>query len=394
MKLLIVVDKLLTGFDAPPCVGLYLDKPLQDHGLFQAICRVNRPDGEGKDFGYIVDYRQSFGKLADVFNKYTSGAFRDFAAEDVDGLIKNRLAEAKKYLDATLAELEDLFAGVPAPRADMDYLHYFCGADGARGIDDVACSRNRARLYKLTDRLIRAYSEIRDDMDKAGYTAERQAELEKTVAFHAALKETIGKASGDFIGLQPYEAEMCRLLETYIKTDDGRKIGASDTFTLPDFVLAQGGTLGGDGREAAAEAIENNIRKKIVGKILTNPKYYEKMATILDELITARREGAIAGEAMLKKYGELARQIENPENDPRYPKTIRNSQALRAFFDNCGEDEAVAIALDKAVRANREADFRHNGVKERRIKGALARVLNSENEIERVYAIIVEQGEY
>ncbi len=63
MKLLIVVDKLLVGFDAPPCSYLYIDKRMQDHGLFQAICRVNRLDGEDKDFGYIVDYKDLFSKL-------------------------------------------------------------------------------------------------------------------------------------------------------------------------------------------------------------------------------------------------------------------------------------------------------------------------------------------
>lgn len=107
MKLLIVVDKLLTGFDAPPCTFLYVDKSMHDHGLFQAICRVNRLDGEDKDFGYIVDYKQLFGDLKSALNKYTSGAFEGYDAEDIEGLIKDRLGEARKYLDLTLEELDD-----------------------------------------------------------------------------------------------------------------------------------------------------------------------------------------------------------------------------------------------------------------------------------------------
>ena len=97
MKLLIVVDKLLTGFDAPPCTYLYIDKAMHDHGLFQAICRVNRLDGESKDFGYIVDYKQLFGDLSEAVNTYTSGAFEDYDAEDVAGLLKDRTEEAEKY---------------------------------------------------------------------------------------------------------------------------------------------------------------------------------------------------------------------------------------------------------------------------------------------------------
>jgi type I restriction enzyme R subunit len=184
------------------------------------------------------------------------------------------------------------------------------------------------------------------------------------------------------------------VIDTYIKADDSRKIGEFDDFTLLDFVLAQGEQFGGKGKEAAAEAIENNIRKKVVEKILINPKYYEKMSAILDELIKARREGAITYEKMLEKYVELVKNAENPENNLRYPESIRHSGALRALFDNCGEDEVLALALDKAVRESKQADFRHNEFKERKIKRALFAILQDMDEVERVYNIVVEQGEY
>ena len=77
MKLLIVVDKLLPALMLRPCTYLYIDKAMHDHGLFQAICRVNRLDGESKDFGYIVDYKELFGDLTDAMNKYTTGAFEE-----------------------------------------------------------------------------------------------------------------------------------------------------------------------------------------------------------------------------------------------------------------------------------------------------------------------------
>ncbi|KQO18072.1 type I restriction endonuclease subunit R [Paenibacillus sp. Leaf72] len=394
MKLLILVNKLLTGFDAPPCTYLYIDKSMHDHGLFQAICRVNRLDGEEKEFGYIVDYKQLFGDLANALNKYTSGAFEGYAAEDIEGLIKDRLTEAKKYFDVILEELEDLCGGVPAPRSEIDYIHYFCGENGVGGIDDEFYSRSREKLYKLVNRLVRAYSEIKGDMVSVGYTTTEQADFDKKVIFYIALKETIGNASGDFIDLKSYEADMRRLIDTYIKAEDSRKIGEFDDFTLLDFVLAQGEELGGKGKEAVAEAIENNIRKKVVEKILVNPKYYEKMSAILDELIKARREGVIAYEKLLEKYIELVKNAESPENNSHYPENIRHSGALRAFYDNCGNDEALAIAIDKAVRESKQVDFRHNGFKERRIKQALFKVLNDRDEVERVYNIVVEQGEY
>jgi len=394
MKLLIVVDKLLTGFDAPPCTYLYIDKSMHDHGLFQAICRVNRLDGEEKDFGYIVDYKQLFGDLANALNKYTAGAFEGYAAEDIEGLIKDRLGEAKKYLDITLEDLDDLCGGVSSPRAEIDYIHYFCSENSVGGIDDESCSRSREKLYKLINRFIRAYAEIKGEMSEAGYTVAEQAEIDGKVIFYTALKETIGNASGDFIDLKSYEADMRRLIDAYIKAEDSRKIGEFDDFTLLDFVQIQGEELDGKGKEAAAEAIENNIRRKVVEKILVNPKYYEKMSAILDELIRMRREGAIAYEKLLEKYIDLVKKSETPESNSQYPESIRHRGSLRAFYDNCGEDEILALAIDKAVCESKQADFRHNDFKERRIKKALLKVLNDKDEVERVYNIVVEQGEY
>ena len=83
MKLLIVVDKLLTGFDAPPATYLYIDKQMQDHGLFQAICRVNRLDGDDKEYGYIIDYKDLFKSLEGAVHDYTSGALDGYDKEDV-----------------------------------------------------------------------------------------------------------------------------------------------------------------------------------------------------------------------------------------------------------------------------------------------------------------------
>ena len=91
MKLLIVVDKLLTGFDAPPATYLYIDKQMRDHGLFQAICRVNRLDGDDKEYGYIIDYKDLFKSLEGAVHDYTSGALDGYDKEDVAGLLEDRL---------------------------------------------------------------------------------------------------------------------------------------------------------------------------------------------------------------------------------------------------------------------------------------------------------------
>src|SRR5438094_8987621 len=101
MKLLIVVDQLLTGFDAPPATYLYIDKQMHDHGLFQAICRVNRLDGDDKEYGYIIDYKDLFKSLEGAVQDYTSCAFDGYDKQDVAGLLEDRLGKARERLQET-----------------------------------------------------------------------------------------------------------------------------------------------------------------------------------------------------------------------------------------------------------------------------------------------------
>lgn len=398
MKLLIVVDKLLTGFDAPPCTYLYIDKVMHDHGLFQAICRVNRLSDESKDFGYIVDYKQLFGDLANAINTYTAGAFEDYDVEDVAGLIKDRTEEAKKYFLDTLDALDELCEGVAMPRAELDYIHYFCGENGVDLDNDEAFARSREKLYTLVSRLVRAFAEFKPRMDDADISAADQAKFDERVNVYIKLREVIGRASGDFLDFKQFEPGMRYLIDNYIVADDAEKVAMFDDFTLLDFILAQEDKLNKDGdnkeQESAAEAIENNIRKKVVQKIVINPAYYSKMSEVLEQLILDRKRGVIAYKQLLARYLELAKNISKPEENERYPESIRKSGAMRAFYDNCGEDEELTIRLHKAVMTSKMDGFRNNPTKENRIKRALYQILKDDDMVERLYKIVVEQEDY
>jgi type I restriction enzyme R subunit len=398
MKLLIVVDKLLTGFDAPPCTYLYIDKSMHDHGLFQAICRVNRLDDESKDFGYIVDYKQLFGSLKDALKDYAGeNALSGYDAADIDGFIKDRVSEAKNYFEKTLCEIEALCEGVPMPRKQLEFRRYFCGENGIDIEKNEMFARIREKLYKLSARLTRAYAELKPDMTEAGYSVAEQIDLENKVKFYVDLRDDIGRASGDFIDFKAYTPDMRSLIDNYIIASASEKLGAFDDFTMLDFILAQEDILKNEkdkpAQETAAEAIENNIRKKIIEKQVVNPIYYEKMSAILKKLIEDRKNGILAYKDMLDKYMELLSKTTNPEDNEIYPTEVRKNAAMRAFYDAFGEDIDTAKNIWNAITGKIMPDFRGNQVKENRIRIAIKKVIKDDELVEKAFNIFYAQDE-
>ena len=147
-------------------------------------------------------------------------------------------------------------------------------------------------------------------------------------------------------------------------------------------------------KEGAAEAIENNIRRKMVEKVTVNPKYYEKMSAILDKLIQYRQQGVLSYKELLEKYIKLAKNVDQPEQNECYPESVRNSKAMQALYDNVGGDEAFAIKIHKAVMSSKMSGFRGDSIKENRIKRAIFVILNDDAEVERLFKIIEKQEEY
>ncbi|PYR72621.1 MAG: restriction endonuclease subunit R, partial [Acidobacteria bacterium] len=119
MKLMVVVDKLLTGFDAPPCTYIYIDKSMQDHGLFQAICRTNRLDGEDKPFGYIVDYKDLFKQVEQAIAVYTSELDRSAPGVDPQVLLHDRVQKGRERLEQALEALALLCEPVEPPKGEL-----------------------------------------------------------------------------------------------------------------------------------------------------------------------------------------------------------------------------------------------------------------------------------
>ncbi|MCJ7623739.1 MAG: hypothetical protein MUO76_09570, partial [Anaerolineaceae bacterium] len=239
MKLLVVVDKLLTGFDAPPCTYLYIDKSMQDHGLFQAICRVNRLDGEDKDYGYIVDYKDLFKKVENAIAVYTSELDHSSGGAEPEVMIKDRLTKGKERLDNAIEILELLCEPVEPPKGELEYIHYFCGNPEIPS-DLEERETQRVMLYKSTVALIRAYANIADELERAGYNSADINRIKKTIDTYLKLREIIRNASGETLDLKPYEADMRHLIDTYIEADEPRQISPFDNIGLLDLIVKTG----------------------------------------------------------------------------------------------------------------------------------------------------------
>ena len=192
MKLLVVVDKLLTGFDAPPCTYLYIDKSMQDHGLFQAICRTNRLDGEDKDFGYIVDYKDLFKKVENAIAVYTSELDHSAGGAAPEVLLQDRLKKGRERLDNAIEVLSLLCEPVEPPKGELEHIHYFCG-NTEIPTDLQEREPQRAALYKATVALVRAYANIADELEPAGYSAVDITRIKQQRNHYLNVREIIRK---------------------------------------------------------------------------------------------------------------------------------------------------------------------------------------------------------
>lgn len=403
MQLLIVVDKLLTGFDAPCCTYLYIDKEMQDHSLFQAICRVNRTENEDKEFGYIVDYKNLFNSLNKSITDYTSDAFDNFEESDVKGLLVDRLEKAKERLDDALETVHQICEAVLPPKQIEQYIKFFGAYADDKGILKEK-EELRLTFYKAVVALIRAYNNIAPDILEAGYSAREAAKIKQQVNDYTELRNAIKIASADYIDLKKFEPEMRQLLDMYLTADPTRTISNLGEATLLQLIVESGiesaiaelPSVIKRSPAAMAETLEANMRKVITQEMPINPVYYEKMSTLLTELIRQRKLGAISYEEFLKEIENLAKNIQ-PQNSKAYPEKI-DSEAKRAFYDNIGNDEELAVLLFDTVNNIRPDNWIGKPLKERTVLFAIRDLLKQkgivdEKELERIFDLVKQQNE-
>ncbi|WRA45859.1 HsdR family type I site-specific deoxyribonuclease [Helicobacter pylori] len=391
MKLLIVVDKLLTGFDAPSLTYLYIDKKMQDHGLFQAVCRVNRLDGEDKDFGCIIDYSDLFDSLQEAHSDYTNKAFENYEREDIQGLISDKAKKIKKKLEEARDQLRSLCESVKEPKDEMDYIAYFCGSDLEKN------AQKRRLFYQLVGAFLRMFVGL-NHLEKPIYSKEEMQKIKQEAEFYRHLQKMIGLNSGDSVDLKSYSEDMRRILDAYIKATDSKTLIKIEDQGLCE-VLAQM-DINDFNKELSevfknessmAESIANNTKKRIIEKEASDPKYYEKLSSLLNDLINQFREKKLTYLEYLQQIHNLAQQVIHKE-DKNYPKKI-NTNALKTLYDNLDQNEALALEIDKCIRDNKKDGWVGHNQKEKNLKIALRKIIKDEK-LENVFNLAKHIEEY
>jgi type I restriction enzyme R subunit len=401
MKLLIVVDKLLTGFDAPSATYLYIDKQMRDHGLFQAICRVNRLDGDDKEYGYVIDYKDLFKSLEQAVKDYTADALDGFDPEDLKGLLKDRLQQAKEHLDEALEQIRALVEPVAPPKDEVAYNLYFCSDPAGDVVKLKENEQKRLALYKQVAHVLRAFAGVAGDEIVAGYTAGEFASITKEVTEYSAIRDVIKLVSGDYIDLKMYEPSMRYLIDTYIKADQSKKVSTFDDMSFVQLLVEKGADAVDDlpnqvkkNKKMVAEIIQNNVRKLIIDERPINPKYFDKMSELLDALVEKLRNDASEYQDYLKDVAELARKVADPNRGGNYPAAI-NTAGKRALYDYLMEDEGLVIDVDAAIRASAQDQWRGNRMKTRKINRAIKTALGKRDvDIHGLIELLKVNGEY
>jgi len=419
MRLLIVVSKLLTGFDAPSCTYIYLDNELRDHNLFQAICRTNRLDGDDKDYGHIVDFKELFGDVQQAIAVYSSDELDidEGGGGDNNVHLKNWLEEGRKKLDEAREALSYLCEPVALPREVEQFLHYFCGdAANPNALNETEALR--ISFYKAVAVFVRAFAAIAQDLAEAGYSDAEAAALQKDVEFYAEIRSAIKRHSGEELDIKPYEADMRHLLNTYVQADAATDLGKLGEMSLTELIIETGihdaiarklNEKGKLSRNAIAEGIINNVRKTIIRDQLTDPRFYEQMSKLLDDLIKQSRADAATYEEFLRKAEQLVKRLAAKQPDGDVPAALHGKREAGVIFNNLasisastfqcpandGDKVALALRIDLAVRERAPAGWKGDQARESQVLNALFPILERDREATRaLFEIIKNQPGY
>ena len=318
IDLLIVVDKLLTGFDAPRASTLYIDKQLKEHNLLQAIARVNRLY-DGKDYGYIIDYRGLLGELDEALTSYAS--LSGFDPEDLSGAVidvRSEIVKAKTYY----THLDGLFSDV---KFKDDLENYVAVLEEVQKRDDFKEWLSQfARAFKLA-----LYSEkICDILSEEEIKAYKQK-----VKFYNELRKAVQLRYHEACDFGKYEAQMQKLLDTYVNAQGVNELTKLVNIFETEF---DDEVQRVEGKNAKADTIISAVSAVVKEKMDSNPAFYKSIAQQIQDIIDEYKAKRLSEEEKLAKVKQLKDLITGAlkPNEDRYPKEFNGKEILFAIYDN------------------------------------------------------------
>ena len=355
-EIIIVVDKLLTGFDAPRNTVLYLTRQLKDHTLLQAIARVNRLY-DGKDFGYIIDYRGVLQNLNKAFDDY--GQLEDYDPADLEMALTD-VAEEIEKLPRRHTDLLNLFQDIKNKQDEEQYERKLA--------DEALRERFFECLREFSKSLAMAFSSTRFMEQTPDDKIER---YRKDLAFFMNLRTAVKRRYAMIVDFKEYEAKIQKLIDTHVTTGNVEKVTTLVNIFDKDAFLKELEKL--EGTASQADTIAHRTKKTIEERMDEDPAFYRKFSELLEEAIRAFRERRLADRDYLAQVSEIAEKILT-RSDDGVPHALRHHDAAKAFFgvileiasahtDDQDYREALAqtaLRIDEIIQTERIVNWTSN----------------------------------
>lgn len=358
IDILIVVDKLLTGFDAPRASTLYLDKQIKEHNLLQAIARVNRLC-DGKDYGYIVDYRGLLGELDKALTMYQDAGLEEFKEEDIKSSVY--------YIDT---EINNMFEAYE----DLKWL--FKDIKNKNDLEEYEILLEDEKIRKdFYNKLCKFGSMLGIILpsDQAYYKVgkEKISELRKALAFYQKLRATVKLRYSETIDHKEYEAKMQKLLDNYVVAKEMMRITEPVDITDAENFDKELEKMGTD--RGKADAIRTRLTRTISEKSKADPAYYKKFSKRIEETIEEYRNRRITDSEYLQKMQDIKEDFRKGNSGISYPTNITTENS-RAFYGviydkliprmkentNIEEIGEITLTIQREIESKIKRDWHYN----------------------------------
>ncbi len=358
IDILIVVDKLLTGFDAPKASTLYLDKQIKEHNLLQAIARVNRLC-DGKDYGYIVDYRGLLGELDKALTMYQEVGLEEFEENDIKNTVYYIDTEIDK-LFKIYEQLKEIFSDVKNKNDLEEYEELLEDDEKRKYFYDILCKFGSSLTIILAS-------------DNAYYKIGRDkiTELRKALAFYQKLRATAKLRYSETIDHKEYEAKMQKLLDNYVVAKEMMRI--TEPVDITDSENFEKELEKIESKRGKADTIRTRITRTISQKSKSDPAYYKKFSQRIEETIEEYRNRRISDSEYLEKMQNIREDFVKGNSGINYPSNITTENA-RAFYGviydrlvskmnekaNIEELGDITLVIQKEIESKVKVDWHNN----------------------------------